>query len=340
MRRREALKALAALPLIGAGATAHREARAQAAETSTTAAPPRAYRAAVMRSPVEVPRDGASMQATRTRNANAMVAAIEAAMRGPTPRPKLIVFPVLQLTSNRRTTNRVPITEVAVDLVSQPIDRTVFAPVAAACRYYGCYVATSTQEKVPQFPGRYFHTGIIIGPEGLVLRAPKAQARSAPEVTFLREIAEDYKKVFGPDSIMPVAETPIGRLACHVEGEAEILEASRLLAWKGAEVIVHPSAEAEHVPWPALKQALAYQCHVYLLTGTPSRYLSDGGADEWAPGASTIFGPDGKLLASIGQRGEGMAAADIDLEAVAEARRTLGRNTTPAWHLYRDLYGQ
>jgi predicted amidohydrolase len=337
MRRREALKAIAALPFAVACGGMTRDAMAMAASTPANAAPLQSYRAAVMRSPVEVPRNAASLAEVRTRNANAMVAAIEAVMRA-TPRPRIIVFPVLQFTSNRRTTNGVPIAEVAVDLVSQPIDRTVFAPVAAACRRYDCYVATSTQEKIPQFPGRYFHTGIIIGPEGLVLRSPKAQARSAPEVTFLRDIADDYKKVFGPDSIMPVAQTPVGRLACHVEGEAEILEASRLLASKGAEVILHPSAEAEHVPWLALKQALSYQCQVYLLTGTPSRYVNAGAADEWAPGASTIFAPDGTLLASLDRRGEGFVAADLEMPAVAEARRKLGRHTTPAWNLYRDLY--
>ena len=98
-------------------------------------------------------------------------------------------------------------------------------------------------------PGRHFHTGFIMGPEGLVLRAPKTQAKSAAEMSYLRDIAEEYKKVYGPDSVFPVAKTPIGNLACYVEAEAEVLEVSRALASRGADLILHTSLEEDDVPW-------------------------------------------------------------------------------------------
>lgn len=353
MRRREVVQALAALPAMSAMGTT---AGAQGAPASSTgaaggapasgaaagAAPARSippFRAAVMRAPIEVPRSAAALEATRERNAKAMVAMIDEVMAGPGEKPKLIVFPVLQYTSSRRAVSGVPMSAVAVDLVSQPLDRTIFAPVVAACRRHGVYVATSTQEKVPQFPGRFFHTGFIMGPEGLVLRSPKSQALSAPEVSYLRDFPDEYERAFGKGSILPVVDTPIGRLACYVEGEAEVLEASRLLASKGAEIIVHVSAENAETPWMALKQAIAYQCHVYLLTGTPSRHILAGKEDEWAPGTATIVDPEGKVLASRGGREEGAAIATIDLAAVANAKKKHGRNTTPAWGLYRQLYG-
>ncbi len=298
-----------------------------------------AYRAAVLRVPIEVPISAAALESTRQRNANAMVEAIDAAMRGPGPKPRVLVFPVLQYTSSRRAVSGVPMSAVAVDLISEPLEKTIFAPVVAACRRHDCYVATSTQEKVPQFPGTFFHTGFIVGPSGLVLRSPKSQARSAPEVSYLRDIAADYRRAFGPDSILPVADTPIGRLACFVEGEAEVLEASRLLASKGAEVILHTSMESDEVPWQALKQAIGFQCQVFLLTGATSRFLrSDRAEPEWAGGAATIVGPDGRVLAARGGRDEGAAVADIDLAAIAKAREKHGHNTTPAWGLYTELY--
>jgi len=98
---------------------------------------------------------------------------------------------------------------VAVDLISEPLQNSIFAPVVEACRRYDCYVATSTQEKIPQMPGTFFHTGFVMGPEGLVLRSPKSQAQSAPEVSYLKDIARDYERIFGPGSILPVKETPI-----------------------------------------------------------------------------------------------------------------------------------
>ncbi len=321
-------------------ATAPSDATSRAPLRAPDPAPPRPkYRAAVMRLPIEIPISAAALEATRQRNAAAMIAAIDAVMKGPAPHPRVIVFPVLQYTSSRRAVSGVPMSAVAVDLISEPLQKSIFAPVVEACRRYGCYVATSTQEKIPQMPGTFFHTGFVMGPEGLVLRSPKSQAQSAPEVAYLRDIARDYERIFGAGSILPVADTPIGRLGCFVEGEGEVLEVSRLLASKGAELILHTSLEDGDVPWQALKQAIGFQCHLYLLTGTTSRFLrADKPEPEWADGASTIVGPDGKILASIGERREGAATADLDLDDITKAKRKYGRNTVPAWGLYSELY--
>jgi predicted amidohydrolase len=320
--------------LMAAGAVGPAE-----AQPASTAISP--YTAAVMRVPALVPPNAGALADVRARNAQAMVAAIEDTMKGPGPKPRLIVFPVLQYVSTHRSVSGVPISAVAVDLTSAPLDQGIFAPVIAACRRHNCYVATSTQEMTPKLPGRYFHTGFVMGPEGLVLRSPKSQAKSAPEMSYLRDMMDEYTKVFGPDSILPVAKTPIGVLGCYIEGEAEVFEASRLLASKAAQVIIHPSAEDDEIPWQALKQAIGYQCQVYLLTGATSRNIGEkevGGG--WFGGASTIVGPDGKLIASIGGRNEGAATGMIDLAAIKAAQLKFGAKTTPAWALYRKLYSE
>ena len=306
------------------------------AQDSSGTAP---YAAAVMRIPIIVPPSGDALNDVRNKNASAMVDALESVMKGPGPKPRLVVFPVLQYTSARRAVSGVPMSAVAVDLISEHLDKSIFAPVVAACRRHNCYVSTSTQEKVPQMPGRFFHTGFIMGPEGLVLRSPKSQAQSAPEVSYLRDFPDEYTKIFGPDSILPVVQTPIGKLGCYVEGEAEVLEVSRLLASKGAEVIAHTSMESDEVPWQALKQAIGYQCHVYLLTGATSRFIMPKNpTGEWSGGSATIVGPDGKIMAQKGGHDEGAAVATIDLAAVATSIKKHGRNTVPAWNLYTKLY--
>jgi deaminated glutathione amidase len=337
MRRRDLIKAATALTAMGLS----KSSSAIAAESMTPQSARPAFKAAVMRLPVLVPPSEDALNDVRRRNAEAMVEAIENVMRSASSKPRVISFPVLQFTSARRAVSGVPMSRVAVDLVSEPLDKGIFAPVVEACRRHNCYVATSTQEKVPQKEGWFFHTGFIMGPEGLVLRSPKAQAQSAPSVAYLRDIKDKYKSIFGEDSIMPVAKTPIGTLACFVEGEAEVLEASRLLASKGAEVILHTSMEDDEIPWTALKQAIGFQCHVFLLTGATSRLIyADNPAGEWAGGSATIIGPDGRLLAEKGGQDEGYAVANIDLAAIDAAREKFGRNTVPAWDLYTDLYGQ
>lgn len=330
MQRRILLKSLPALVALGLSSS-------RAAAQTRPSAP---FNAAVMRVPVLVPPSADALADVRRKNSEAMVAAIEDVMRSTTPKPRIVVFPVLQYTSARRAVSGVPMSMVAVDLISEPLDKGIFAPVIEACRRHDCYVATSTQEKVPQKEDWFFHTGFIMGPEGLVLRSPKAQAQSAPAVAYLRDIEDEYKSIFGDDSIMPVVQTPVGKLACFVEGEAEVLEASRLLASKGAEIILHTSLEHPGIPWQALKQAIGFQCHVFLLTGATSRMIYADGKEDLGSGASTIIGPDGRILGAIGGREEGFAVAKIELSAIEEARQEFGRNTVPAWSLYKDLYSR
>lgn len=344
MQRRALLRQISAVAATGAAANSFGLSKlpeAHAATDQVAQATPRpSFHAAVMRLPVLVPPTTDAFEDIRRRNAEAMVDSIETLMRTQNPKPRVVVFPVLQYTSARRAVSGVPMEVTAVDLISEPLDQGIFAPVVEACRRHNCYVATSTQEKVPLLgEGTYFHTGFIMGPEGLVLRSPKAQAQSAPAVSYLRDMKEKYLAAFGPDSIMPVAKTPIGTLACFVEGEAEVLEASRLLSSKGADMILHTSMESEEMPWRALKQAIGFQCHVFLLTGATSRLIYGGDRpDEWWGGGSTVVGPDGSVLAEIGGRDEGYAVAEIDLSAIDEAKAKFGRNTVPAWDLYSDLY--
>lgn len=339
MQRRTLMKSAAAAAVSMSLAQTH---RAVGSETETEAARP-SYHAAVMRVSVLVPPTPGAFEDIRRRNMETMVEHIEAAMRT-TPKPRVVVFPVLQYTSARRAVSGVPMEQVAQDLVSKSLDQTIWAPVIEACRRHNCYVATSTQEKVPQLGDTYFHTGFIMGPEGLVLRSPKVQAPSAPRVSFIRDIEDKYLAAFGPGSILPVVKTPIGTLACYVEGEAQVLEASRLLASKGAEVILHTSFESDDVPWRALKQSIAYQNHVYFLSGTTSRNIYAEGTEQYQPGgvwagsASMIVDPVGKVLAEIGGRDEGFVTAAVDLSKVDHAREEFSRDTVPAWNLYTDLY--
>jgi predicted amidohydrolase len=336
MQRRRLLKSVSALLALGLpGSRAIAE--TQDADSSLLPAP---FNTAVMRLPVLVPPSADALEDVRRKNSEAMVAAIEDVMRTTNPKPRIVVFPVLQYTSARRAVSGVPMSMVAVDLISEPLAKGIFAPVIEACRRHDCYVATSTQEKVPQKEDWFFHTGFIMGPEGLVLRSPKAQAQSAPAVSYLRDIEAEYKHIFGDDSIMPVVQTPVGRLACFVEGEAEVLEASRLLASKGAQIILHTSLEHPGIPWQALKQAIGFQCHVFLLTGTTSRMIYADGEEDLGSGASTIIGPDGSILAAKGGQEEGFAVAKINLAAIEEAKQKFQRNTVPAWHLYKDLYSR
>jgi predicted amidohydrolase len=230
----------------------------------------------------------------------------------------------------------IPIEAIAVELPGEA----VFGPIMDFCARHGVWAATSTQETVPAFPGRFFHTGVIFGPEGLTLRSPKAQAYSVPSVTSLRDIKADYEAIYGPDSVLPVADTPIGRLGILVENEGVVPEAARLLARKGAQVILNPTiVRRDGPPMRAIGQTHAFCTGVWWLTASASRV-----AEPTIPqaavafdGESFIAAPGGQVIADCGPE-DGFTTATIELHRVAESQQAHARETTPAGILYEDLY--
>lgn len=295
--------------------------------------------AAVVQAAVRPVRDDATARETMRENAERIAGEIDALMERTDPPPRLLVYPVLCLTSASRH-----LSNVSIDAVAMPVPGEPFEPILEACRRHRCYFVSSAQEAVPELPGRYFHTGFVLGPEGLVLRSPKAQAYSAPEVTALRDIYEEYRAVFGPDSVLPVAETEIGGIGCLVESELLVPEATRRLRRAGAEIVVHPSLErqpAEGPPYTAMRRAVAYANGVYVLSATTAREVrsDDPAGTPWWGARSLVVGPDGRIDASVGARGEGVVVATIDPARLAEARERQARTTEPADVLYRGLYG-
>ncbi len=225
--------------------------------------------AAIVQASVRPVTDDATARATMQSNAERIASEIDTLMERTDPPPRVIVYPVLCLTAASRHLSNVSINAVAMPVPGEP-----FGPILDVCRRHNCYFVSSAQESVPELPGRYFHTGFVLGPEGLVLRSPKAQAYSAPEITSLRDIYDEYREIFGPDSVLPVVQTEIGTIGCLVESELLVPEATRRLQRSGAEIVVHPSLErspADGPPYTAMRQAVAYANGVYVLSATTAR---------------------------------------------------------------------
>lgn len=179
-----------------------------------------------------------------------------AALRSwPADRPslRLLCFSVLGLSGSgagRRMLNLMPTRSLdakvlAVDL-TRPDAR--LQPLFDMCTEHDCFAASSAIERHPAMPDLLFHTGFVIGPTGLVLRAPKVWARSGPSITLLESIRERYVDVFGDDSIVPVAMTELGRVGCLVEGEIDADGAVQILTDRGVDIICHPTLRTGEHP--------------------------------------------------------------------------------------------
>jgi hypothetical protein len=191
--------------------------------------------------------------------------------------------------------NPMQVRGLAVDLTN-PDDR--LAPLFALCAERNVFVATSAIECHPSMSDHLFHTGFIIGPSGLVLRSPKVWARSGPSITLLHSIQESYESIFGSDSIVPVTETEIGRLACVVEAEIHEPGALDLLRERRPEIICHPALRTgEHAPAvdDAHLAAAASLSGALLVSGCSAYETIDDNAGGWVTqpfaAGSTIWHP-------------------------------------------------
>lgn len=309
----------------------------------TTQVAPPAYLAAIVQAPALAVMTEDTAQATMIENAKRICDMIHRIMATTEPRPRLIVYPTQPLTTPNRKDR-----PVSIGVVAQELPGPIYARVVDVCRQYDCYFSASVQERVPQFPGIYFHTGFLLGPTGLVLRSPKAQAYPAHDAIALRDCYEAYIDAFGEAAVWPVVDTPLGRIGCLVESEILVPEVMRLLRHKGAEVIVHPSIEVipgetflgTHHPYSAANQNAAYANGVYVLTASPSRQIvpTEAGVEElWYGGASTIIGPDGQIGAMLSGTCEGVAIARIDIAHLRGVRERLARFTVPITKLYGQM---
>lgn len=270
-------------------------------------------------------------------NRDNMVQWIHTLMKQVDTPPRLIVFPVLSFTGASR--RRVPFdgTEVQLEFPSL-----FLRPLVEVCHQYDCYVATTCVERHPSFPGHRFHTGFILGPDGLVLRQPKVQARSSRGVTVLRAFRDEYAAALGEESVHSVVDTPIGRLAVIVEAEQYVPEVVRALGKRGAEIIVHPNLEIPgDLPFQAVKQARAFENGVFFVSANAAfeRLSDDYGTETYhGRGGSVIIGPDGGVLSRCDFQTEGFATATIDLGALDAARTRHGRETVPTYEMYSTTY--
>ena len=209
--------------------------------------------------------------------------------------------------------------------------------ISRAAQKAKAYVAINAGERIPQFPGRYFLSGIIVGPTGNLelnyrkLNDPTLKTRPS-------DVLSAWLDVFGEESLFPVADTDIGRLGCVVALDVKHPELMRGTVLKGAEVIVNPTAS----PAPPgasgisvstmLRRVRAMENMAYVLLSNLGPVESGMPANMQARQPSEIIDFRGNLLADshtdgIGG-GEGFIIGTIDINALRQARTGLGSQNT------------
>ena len=211
------------------------------------------------------------------------------------------------------------------------------------------FVAFNAIERIDEFPGRYFLAGMIIGPNGDVLlnyrKMTSLTTKSRPG-----DLLSNWLDHFGEESLFPVADTEIGRLASVIAGDMYVPEVMRGMVLNGAEIIANPTAGAVlpddnnfDVPivTTMVRRVRAYESLAYVLMSN----LGPVGFDPRPPFGrkqpSQIIDFRGEMLAATHTGGEEFAVATIDIDALRRMRTSLGgQNTLSALQvpLYRGIY--
>jgi predicted amidohydrolase len=183
------------------------------------------------------------------------------------------------------------------------------------------YLSGNAYELDKHFPELYFQTSFIISDSGdVVLRYRRLVSMFAPTP---HDVLDAYLDHYGADSLFPVVDTPLGRLACVASEEILYPEITRALALRGAELICHSSSEVGSLrptPKNIAKQARAYENMLYVvsansagISGTP---IPAGSTDAH----SQVVDYKGRVLTEAGQ-GETMNGfAEIDIAALRRTR--------------------
>lgn len=187
------------------------------------------------------------------------------------------------------------------------------------------YIGGNAYETDKHFPDLYFQTSFIITPNGdVALRYRRLISMYAPSPY---DVMEKYLEHYSEDDLFPVLDTPLGRLAALASEEIRYPEISRILAAKGAEVILHPTSEASSTQMTyknvaKLARAQENQCYVVSantagITGTTMpAYSTDA--------RSQIVDDRGIILAETPNGESITACADIDITALRYRRNRVG----------------
>ena len=97
------------------------------------------------------------------------------------------------------------------------IDGAEYNALSSIAQENGVFLSGNAYEKDEHFPGLYFQTSFIISPSGeVILRYRRLISLYAPTP---HDVWDKYLEVYGEESIFPVVDTEIGKLACCASEE-------------------------------------------------------------------------------------------------------------------------
>jgi predicted amidohydrolase len=214
------------------------------------------------------------------------------------------------------------------------------------------YIASHAWTVYPDFPGRPFSVGFLIGPDGkIILKHHKLITSKIAEAgdTAPGDAYDWFVEKFGDglNTFFPVADTELGKIGFLICGEGQYAEISRGLVMNGAEIIVRPNAWVE--PYMAEPQDLMALCSrfnaftnmCYLVESNWSYYYRPRFPKAMGAGRSEIIDYTGRVLTRCYAAGEAGVAAELNIQSLRRYREEcsfVSRMAYMPMHILRKVY--
>jgi predicted amidohydrolase len=218
----------------------------------------------------------------------------------------LLVFPEVFM-YRRLADETMPPAEIA-----ETLDGPFMQGVTHAAVEHKLYLVMGLSERAPGEAYRAYNTAVLLSPAGERLAVYR-------KVHLYDSLGGTESRVIVPGTEQPpVVSTPLGRIGLQICYDIRFPEWSRILALKGAEIIVMPTSwvsgplKEEH--WVTLVRARAIENTCWILAADQIR--SD------RVGRSLIVDPMGVVVADGGED-PGLIVAEIDTDRVGRVREKL-----------------
>ncbi len=203
----------------------------------------------------------------------------------------------------------------------------------AFCRHHQIYIAGSAFERSDVWPDRIFNAAFIVGPSGKIELKyrqlnPETLNGLLP-VTSPADMLDEYVRREGELPLFPVLDTSLGRLACLVGNDVNFFEHTRTLVLRGAEILLHHTAEttgAAFPVWEEMRRARAYENVAYFASVNNGGLLGSGAPRTRARGHSEVINYEGKPMAAADGGGEVALHVAISLQRLRDRRMQVRMN--------------
>lgn len=196
--------------------------------------------------------------------------------------------------------------------IAEPLDGPFMQEVARAAVEHRLHVVMGMLERAPGEAFRAYNTAVLLSPAGDRLAVYR-------KVHLYDSFdGRESERVVPGTTQPPVAATPLGRLGLQICYDLRFPEWSRILALKGAEILVVPtswvSGPLKEDHWIALARVRALENTCWVAAA--------GQSARDRIGRSLVVDPMGVVVADGGEE-PGLVVAEIDLDRVRRVREKL-----------------